>query len=261
MSATSSEHITTSLADGILTIHINRPDKKNALTRDMYIGLKEALDELSNTAAARAAFITGTPECFSAGNDLADFLENPPESPATAPVFQFLKALLHLEKPIVAAVNGPAVGIGTTLLLHCDLVYATPNAKLQLPFASLGACPEAASSMVLPLLVGPQKAAEMLYLCDFFSGEDAKQLGIVNDTFSPETYQDEAYKVTQRLVAQPASSLRTTKMLMKRHNIDALEAAMDTEATYFIEMIKSPEAKEAIQAFMDKRKPDFTQFA
>lgn len=254
------EHVTTSLSEGILTIKMNRPDKKNALTQDMYTGLREALELLSSNTEARVGYLTGTDECFSAGNDLSDFLKNPPQDVDSAPVFRFLKTLLALEKPLVAAVNGPAVGIGTTMLLHCDLVYATPNAKFQLPFASLGACPEAASSMILPHLISHQKAAELLFLCDFFSGEDAKSFGIVNDTFAPETYQEQAYAVAQRLVKQPASSLRVSKMLMKQHNREALEAAMDLEAENFIEMIKSPEANEAIQAFLEKRKPDFTQF-
>lgn len=256
-----SEFVVTELKDHILSIRLNRADKKNALTQDMYLALTEALNTLTNTPEARVGFITGTPECFSAGNDLLDFMNNPPQEASTAPVFVFLKTLLKLEKPLVAAVNGPAVGIGTTLLLHCDLVYATPDAKMQLPFANLGACPEAASSLILPHMMGHQKASELLMLGGFFSGEDAKQMGIVNDTFDADSYQDKAYEVAQRLVKQPASSMRATKMLMKRHSLENLEETIDVEAGYFSKMIQSPEAREAIQAFMEKRQPDFTQFS
>ncbi|MCG8312440.1 MAG: enoyl-CoA hydratase [Pseudomonadales bacterium] len=254
------ENIKTKLEDGILSIYIERPDKKNALTQDMYTALCDALTELNNNDAARAGFITGTQDCFCAGNDLADFLSSPPEPGSEPPVFRFLKALPKIEKPLVAAINGPAVGIGTTLLLHCDLVYAADTAKLQLPFASLGACPEAGSSLLLPQKIGYQKAAELLMLCDFFSAQDAKDWGLINDVFSTEDYQAKAYEQTKRIALQPASSMRVTKMLLKESNKEALDSIMAIEMDYFAKMLRSPEAKEALQAFMEKRKPDFTQF-
>lgn len=255
-----SENISTRLEDGILSIYINRPDKKNALTQDMYTALCEALDELDSNPQARVGFITGTPDCFTAGNDLADFLNSPPTPGSEPPVFRFLKTLPRVEKPLVAAVNGPAVGIGTTLLLHCDLVYAAREAKLQLPFASLGACPEAGSALLLPQTMGYQKAAELLMLCDFFSGEQGKELGLINEVFSADDYQEKAYAQAKRIALQPASSMRVTKMLLKKSNEKALADIMEIEMDYFARMLRSPEAKEAISAFMEKRKPDFTQF-
>lgn len=255
-----SENIDTRLEDGILSIHINRPDKKNALTQDMYTAMSDALEELNQNNEARVGFITGTQECFTAGNDLIDFLQSPPTPGSEPPVFRFLKTLPKVEKPLVAAVNGPAVGIGTTLLLHCDLVYAAEDAKLQLPFASLGACPEAGASLLLPQLVGHQKAAELLMLCDFFNGHTGKEIGLINDVFSNEEYQAKAYEQAKRLSLQPASSMRVTKMLLRRTNKAVLEELMDVEMEYFAKMLRSPEAKEAISAFMEKRKPDFTQF-
>lgn len=255
-----SENINTKLENGILSIYFNRPDKKNALTQDMYTALCEALEELDNNPEARVGFITGTQDCFTAGNDLMDFMQSPPSPGAEPPVFRFLKTLPKVEKPLVAAVNGPAVGIGTTLLLHCDLVYAAKEAKLQLPFASLGACPEAGSALLLPQTMGYQKAAELLMLCDFFNGEQGKEFGLINEVFSAEDYQEKAYQQAQRLALQPASSMRVTKMLLKKSNAKALEEIMEIEMDYFAKMLRSPEAKEAISAFMEKRKPDFTQF-
>lgn len=255
-----SKHIETKLEDGILAIFINRPEKKNALTQDMYTAMCDALDELNSNPQARVGYITGTQDCFTAGNDLMDFLQSPPAKDGEPPVFRFLKSLPKVEKPLVAAVNGPAVGIGTTLLLHCDLVYAATEAKLQLPFASLGACPEAGSALLLPQTMGYQKAAELLMLCDFFNGDQGKEFGLINDVFSADEYQAKAYEKAKRLALQPASSMRVTKMLLKKSNAAALEEIMDIEMEYFAKMLRSPEAKEAITAFMEKRKPDFTQF-
>ncbi|MDX1695953.1 MAG: enoyl-CoA hydratase [Ketobacteraceae bacterium] len=255
-----SENIRTRLDDGILSIEIHRPDKKNALTQDMYTALCDALEQLDSSNDARVGFITGTPDCFTAGNDLADFLNSPPSADNEPPVFRFLKTLPRVQKPLVAAVNGPAIGIGTTLLLHCDLVYAARDAKLQLPFASLGACPEAGSALLLPQTMGYQKAAELLMLCDFFSGEQGKELGLINEVFDSGDYRDKAYEQARRISLQPASSMRVTKMLLKKSSEKALAEIMEIEMDYFARMLRSPEAKEAISAFMEKRKPDFTQF-
>ncbi|MCG8671078.1 MAG: enoyl-CoA hydratase [Pseudomonadales bacterium] len=255
-----SSNISTKLEDGILSIYMDRPDKKNALTADMYTAMVEALQELDSTPEARVGFITGSKECFTAGNDLADFLQRPPSKGEEPPVFRFLKTLPKVEKPLVAAVNGPAIGIGVTMLLHCDLVYAATDSKLQMPFASLGACPEAGSALLLPQTMGYQRAAQLLMLSDFFTAEEGKQWGLINDVFSPDVYQAKAYEQAKRLSLQPANSLRVTKMLMKKAQKEVLEEIMELEMDYFGKMLKSPEAKEAINAFMEKRKPDFTQF-
>ncbi|PIE42054.1 MAG: enoyl-CoA hydratase [Gammaproteobacteria bacterium] len=255
-----SETIQTQLSDGILSITMNRPEKKNALTHDMYRGLVNALEELENNPEARVGFITGTRECFTAGNDLADFLNNPPEQGSQPPVFQYIKKLPTLSKPLVAAINGPVIGVGVTMLLHCDLVYAATDSKLQMPFASLGACPEAGSSVLLPRLMGYQRAAQLLMLSDFFSAQEGKEWGLINDVFSPDEYQEKAYEQAKRLALQPASSLRVTKMMLRKAQREELDAIMDLEIEYFSKMLQSPEAKEALNAFMEKRTPDFTQF-
>lgn len=255
-----SENIKTKLEDGILSIYMDRPDKKNALTHDMYTALNDALDELENNSEARVGFITGTKEIFTAGNDLADFLNNPPAPGTQPPVFKYIKKLPTLTKPLVAAVNGPAIGIGVTMLLHCDLVYASTDSKLQMPFASLGACPEAGASVLLPRAMGHQRAAQLLMLSDFFTAEEGKEWGIINDVFSSDEYQAKAYEQAKRLALQPASSLRVTKMMLRKAHKEELDAIMDMEIEYFAKMLESPEAKEALNAFMEKRKPDFTQF-
>lgn len=255
-----SENIRTELKDGILSIYMDRPEKKNALTGDMYTALTDALEELESNPEARVGFITGSKECFTAGNDLADFLNRPPEPGTQPPVFRYIKKLPTVTKPLVAAVNGPAIGIGVTMLLHCDLVFAATDSKLQMPFASLGACPEAGSSMLLPQTIGYQRAAQLLMLSDFFTAEEGKAWGIINDVFSPDEYQAKAYEQAKRLALQPASSLRVTKMMLRKSNKAALDEIMDLEIEYFSKMLQSPEAKEALNAFMEKRTPDFTQF-
>lgn len=244
---------------GVISIHLNRPDKKNALTGAMYTAIADALDELDNQDSLRVGFITGTPDCFTAGNDLQDFMKNPPKGEDT-PVFRFLNRIATLNKPLVAAVNGNAVGVGTTLLLHCELVYAAPNAKFQMPFVNLGLCPEAGSSLLLPQLVGYQRAAQLLMLGDSFTAEEAHQWGLVNEVFYNEDYQAKAYEVALKLARQPAKSLRATKQLLRKANEAALKDIMTLEAEYFTTMLTGPEAHEAMSAFMEKRKPDFTQF-
>lgn len=251
--------ISTQTADGIMRITINRPEKKNALTTDMYNAMSNALDELENNDDLRVGFITGTLDCFTSGNDIVDFMENPPVN-NDAPVFRFIQTIATLKKPLVAAVNGPAVGIGTTLLLHCELVYAARSATFQMPFVSMGLCPEAGSSLVLPQIVGYQRAAQLLMLGDKFSAAEAHQWGIVNEVFADEDYQDKAYANTVRLAKQPAKSLRLTKEFLRKANTHTLQDIIAVEGKHFGEMLSGPEAKESMQAFMEKRKPDFTKF-
>lgn len=245
----------------ILTIEFNRPEKKNAITAAMYQAMADALKEAESDADVRAILITGKPEVFTAGNDLDDFMKNSSASFGDRPVWQFMRALSNATKPVVAAVAGNAVGIGTTLLLHCDLVYAAENAKFALPFTQLGLCPEFASSMLLPQMVGYQRAAEKLLLGEAFSADEAYDMGLVSRVLPLPDLLPYAQSKAATLAALPASSLRVTKRLMKHAQADAIRTRMDEENKYFGEMLGAPEAKEAFSAFFEKRRPDFTKFA
>jgi enoyl-CoA hydratase/carnithine racemase len=240
-------------------IQINRPEKKNALTADMYAAIAAALRAADADPGVRVVLIHGAPDAFTAGNDLQDFLANAPRTP-DAPVFGFLQAVSHAEKPIVAAVGGVAVGVGTTMLLHCDLVYAAAGTKFALPFVNLGLCPEAASSFLLPSTVGYQRAAELLLLGEPFDAAKAHALGIVTEVVPAEILLMHASEAAQRLAAKPAASVRLTKQLMKRAWLPAIDAALAEEIRHFGARLGSPEAKEAFSAFVEKRKPDFSRF-
>lgn len=243
----------------VLEIRIERPECKNALTGNMYAAITEALHDGEQDAAVRVLLITGTDDCFTAGNDLEDFLNNPSTDEDT-PVMKLLSLLPVLEKPLVAAVNGPAVGVGTTLLLHCDLVYLATEARLQLPFVRLGLCPEAGSSMLLPRLVGRQRAAELLMLGEPFEAERAVALGLANAVFDSVSYREQARKKAHQLAAQPPAAVRLTKRLLRQPGREELQRHMAEERRGFDERLRSPEAREAFQAFLDKRQPDFSQF-
>ncbi|KAF1030312.1 MAG: 2,3-dehydroadipyl-CoA hydratase [Burkholderia plantarii] len=252
--------IQTDVANGVLTITIARPAKKNAITAAMYQAMADALAAAEGDSAVRVILIRGSEGNFSAGNDLEDFMSSPPNSP-DAPVFQFLNRISTAAKPIVAAVPGIAVGVGVTLLLHCDLVYAADTAKLSLPFTQLGLCPEAASSLLLPRLAGHQIAAEKLLLGEPFDALEAHRIGIVNRVLPAAELDAFAARQADKLAGLPASSLRLTKALIKRSG-SAVEVAqrMEEEARHFGAMLRAPEAREAIGAFFEKRKPDFRQF-
>jgi enoyl-CoA hydratase/carnithine racemase len=248
-----------SKANSILTITFNRPDKKNAITAAMYQTIADALKDAECDAGVRAILFTGKQEIFTAGNDLDDFLKNPPQS-TKSPVYQFIQNLSHATKPVIAVVSGLAVGIGTTLLLHCDFVYAADNARFSMPFAKLGLCPEFASSLLLPLIAGYQRAAEKLMLGEAFSAQEACAMGFVNKVLPPAEVLTFAQAQAAKLVALPTSSLQATKRLMKGKQIAAIEAKIKEESVLFSEMLLSKEAKEAFTAFFEKRKPDFTKF-
>ena len=251
--------ILTNKTNGILTITFNRPDKKNAITAAMYQTIADALKDAETDKEVRVILITGKPEIFTAGNDLDDFLKNPPRD-TQSPVYQFIQNLIHLTKPVVAAICGPAVGIGTTMLLHCDFVYAADNAKFSMPFAKLGLCPEFASSLLLPQIAGYQRAAEKLMLGEAFSAQEACEMGFVNKVLPVAEVMAFAQAQAAKLVALPTSSMRATKSLMKGKQIPAVEAKIIDENILFGEMLVSEEAKEAFNAFFEKRKPDFTKF-
>jgi enoyl-CoA hydratase/carnithine racemase len=246
-------------ADGVLSVVLNRPEKKNAITSAMYQEMADAFYEAENDATVRAVLLRANGGAFSAGNDLDDFLNDPPKG-LDAPVFQFLRRISACPKPIVAAVPGVAVGIGTTMLLHCDMVYATATTRFSLPFAQLGLCPEAASSLLLPRVAGYQRAAEKLLTGEAFDVNEAMAMGFVNGVIDGNELDAYAFGKAKKLAALPASSLRATKALMKRSQTAEVIARMETEAEQFAQMLTAPEAKEAFQAFFEKRKPDFSRF-
>lgn len=245
--------------DRLARIEIARPEKKNALTVEMYARMAEALAAADADAQVRAVMIHGRADCFSSGNDVKDFLDIRRE-PGTSPAQGFMRAISTAKKPVVAAVGGPAVGIGTTMLLHCDLVYAAPNARFQLPFVPLGLVPELASSLLLPMLAGYQRAAELLLLGRPFGAEQALAAGIVTEIIPEADLIEYARDAALGLAALPPASVQLTKSLMKRGTAPAVAERMAEEMRVFTERLQSPEAKEAVTAFLEKRKPDFSRF-
>jgi enoyl-CoA hydratase/carnithine racemase len=221
--------------------------------------MADAIKAAEADGKVRVLLIHGKADLFTAGNDLQDFLDNPPRDDKR-PVFQFLYGISQAQKPIVAAVAGAAVGIGTTMLLHCDLVYAAPNARLQLPFVNLGLVPEAGSSLLLPALAGYQRAAELLLLGEPFSAQKAKEIGLVTEVVPEDQLFDTAMAQAQKLAGKPAASLRLTKRLMKQGGAEAVAQRIKLESDHFGERLNSPEAKEAFSAFLEKRQPDFSKF-
>ncbi|HKV95666.1 MAG TPA: enoyl-CoA hydratase [Candidatus Angelobacter sp.] len=251
------ELISVTIQDRILTIRMQRPEKKNALTREMYLGMNQALQAHADSNV-RVILITGTQDCFTAGNDLVDFANAQPGE--ISPAILYLQTLAATKKPVVAAVSGAAVGIGTTMLLHCDLVYADSTARFQLPFVNLGLCPEAGSSVILPALMGQRQAAELLYLGEPFNAEKARILGIVNEVVAEGAVLDTALAKARQLAEKPPSALRTSKMLLKHGTASPIADAMARETQQFAALLQGPEAKEAMAAFLERRKPDFSKF-
>jgi enoyl-CoA hydratase/carnithine racemase len=246
---------------GVLTLTFNRIEKKNAITAAMYTSLAEMLEAAAGDDTVRVAVIQGAPAIFTAGNDLADFRDNPPdmsEGAEPAPVVRFLDILRDFPKPVLAAVTGPAVGIGTTLLLHCDMVYAGDNAAFSLPFVNLGLCPEAGSSLLLAQLIGYPRAAEKLLLGEAFYAEEALDMGLINRILPPHEVNGYAQAQAAKLAAKPLASLKATKALMKMSQTQ-LQPVMQAEFKQFGTLLRGPAAKEAIAAVMEKRKPDFSK--
>ncbi|MBL0090372.1 MAG: enoyl-CoA hydratase [Ideonella sp.] len=251
--------IRTATLNGVATIEIARPEKKNALTQAMYTAMADALTAATADAVVRAVLITGQPGMFTSGNDLEDFMQRPPQG-ENSPVFNFMRALLDCDKPVVAAVTGAAVGIGTTMLLHCDLVYVSDEARLAMPFVSLGLVPEYASSLLVPRLMGHVKAAEKLMLGEPFTGSDAVDCGIANAVLPAGEVMNHARRMAERFNALPPGAVRDTKRLMRAAQKDQLLSVMASEGEIFKSRLRSPEAMEAFQAFFQKRKPDFSKF-
>lgn len=244
--------------DGVTTITLNRLARKNSLTAAMYATLADALEAAQADAAVRVVVLQGDPTVFSAGNDIGDFLNKPPAG-QDSPVFRFLRGIANFPKPLLAAVSGPAVGIGTTMLLHCDLVYAGDNAAFSLPFVNLGLCPEAASSLLVPQMLGYHRAAEALLLGEPFMAEAALEVGLVNRVLPPTEVNGYVQAQARKLAAKPLSSLVETKRLMKKGQQQLVMQQMADEGASFGRMLQEPAAREAFTAFMEKRRPDFSK--
>jgi enoyl-CoA hydratase/carnithine racemase len=254
--------IKTATLNGVATIEIARPEKKNAITKAMYLQLAAALDAAREDKAVRAVLLTGQPGIFTSGNDIDDFVQQQrPADLTEIPSITFMKALIGCDKPVVAAVTGAAIGIGTTMLLHCDFVYVSDEARLAMPFVSLGLVPEFASSLIVPQLMGNVRAAEKILLGDPFTGADAVECGIANAVLPASEVVKHARRVAERFNALPPGAVRETKRLLRRGRPTALlEETIGVESRAFGERLQSPEAKEAFSAFFEKRKPDFSKF-
>jgi enoyl-CoA hydratase/carnithine racemase len=255
--------IKTAALNGVATIEIARPEKKNALTVAMYRAMAEALDAARAEASVRAVLISGQPGIFTSGNDIEDFMSRPPGQGSDAldsPVFGFMRALTECDKPVVAAVTGAAIGIGTTMLLHCDLVYVADDARLAMPFVSLGLVPEFASSLLVPQLMGHRRAAEKLLLGDPFTAEQAVECGIANAVLPAGEVLNHARRTAERFNTLPPGAVREAKHLLRAPQRELVLATIRTEGGLFAQRLRSPEATEAFQAFFQKRKPDFSKF-
>lgn len=243
---------------GVMTITLNRLERKNSITSEMYGLMADALAKAQDDAAVRVVLFQGHETVFSAGNDIGDFLNKPPAG-QDSPVFRFLRGIATFPKPLLAAVCGPAVGVGTTMLFHCDLVYAGDNAAFSMPFVNLGLVPEAASSLLVPQMLGYHRAAEALMLGEPFMAEAALEVGLVNRVVPPTEANLYAQAQARKLAAKPASSLVETKRLMKKGQQQLVAQQMQEEGASFSRMLQEPAAKEAFTAFMEKRKPDFSK--
>lgn len=241
-------------ADGVAILTLDRPAKRNALTRAMYAALAEALAAAEADPAVRVVLLTGAGEAFTAGNDLDDFLRHPPGDPASSPVFRVLQGAAAAEKPLVAAVRGAAVGIGTTLLLHCDLVYAAEDARFRLPFVDLGLVPEGGSSLLLPALVGQARAAELLLLGEPFDAAAAHAMGLVTAVVPAAALTARALERARTLADKPAESVRLTKRLLRRGRTKDVSGRIAEEGGYFAARLASPEFRAAIAAFHARKR-------
>ena len=252
------EELIVTTAAGVMEIRFNRPEKKNALTRAMYDGVVAAFASAETDPAIRVILLTGAGDTFTSGNDIKDFQQRAAGANTSA-ASPFLTALSTLTKPLVAAVNGAAIGVGTTMLAHCDLIVAARSARFVMPFTSLGLVPEAASSLLFPNLLGHQRASALLLLGEPMDAETAREWGFVNRVVADEDLMTAARDVAARLAALPPASVRMTKDLIKNGRTD-VPGRIEQELVLFRDRLRSPEATEAFQAFAEKRKPDFSGF-
>ena len=253
-------HIEVERGGAVLRIAINRPEKKNALTADMYDSLAEAVEVAETDPAVSVLLLCGEGEAFTAGNDLEDFMHKPWKGQAVPPAVRFIRSVAGAKKPIVAAVHGLAVGVGTTILLHCDLIYAAEDTRFIMPFINLGIVPEAASTVLLPLLIGPQRAAELFLLGAPVTAQRAYEMGLVNAVLARDALLPTAWSVAQQLAEKPKGAVLACKELMKRAYRAEVDRALSEEVEIIRERLDSPETREALSAFLEKRKPDFSRF-
>ena len=256
-----SEFIKIKDTNGVRTIWMDRPAAKNAITHAMYTAIADTLLDAQTNKAVKVVVLTGAGDAFTAGNDLQDFMQTPPHlgGDEPRPVERFLRGILEAEKILIAGVNGVAVGVGATMLLHCDFVVAAKSAKISAPFVDLGLVPEAASSLLLPMVVGPRKAAQMFMLGTSISGEEAAECGLATSCVDDDVFEAELMALAQTLAAKAPTALRNTKMLLRK-NTAAAAQRMAEEGALFAQGLKSPEFAEAAGAFMQKRPPDFSKF-
>ena len=255
-----SDHINIETTDSVLTIGINRQEKKNALNGAMYFAVRDALIAGRDDQNVRAVIIYGLGGDFTAGNDLKEFLEFASTDQETFPAKEFLDVLIPYSKPVIAAVDGLAVGIGATMTIHCDLVYASEGARFQMPFVNLGLNPEAGSSYALPQLVGYHNAAEIILLRGMVTARRAYDMGFVNAVVKQSELMDTAMAAAQRITELPPGPVRLAKSMMKKHFNDKIMETNEHEFNSFLDGLSSPEAAEAMHSFMEKRKPDFSRF-
>jgi len=249
----SSEHIDVTVENKIMTVRIQRPEKKNALTVAMYGAIKDAVEEAGTRDDVHVVLIRGTDDCFTAGNDLGDFQRRSGDSSSgEGSGLSVIRALMELDKPVIAAINGLAIGIGVTMLAHCDFVYVGESARLRAPFVDLGLCPEAGSSLLLPLLIGPRRAADMLLAADTLTGAEAAACGLASAVYPDAELYQRAQERAKLLAAKPPVAMRESKRLMQRVNKDQVSHAITVEGEKFAELLRAPEAQNIIAAFFQK---------
>lgn len=251
-------HVLTEVDSGVLIVRFNRAEKKNALTSEMYTAMADAIDRAESDRAVKVVLFTGSEGVYTAGNDLGDFLSNPAGG-ADRPVNRFIAKMAATDIPLMAAVDGLAVGIGTTMLLHFDQVFASENARFSMPFINLALVPEAGSSMQLVEACGYKKAAELLMLGDPFDAGQALEYGIVSVVCPADRLMEQAMTMAHKLASKPRDALLATKRLMRRPKEPVLQR-IQAESDQFFERLTSPAAVEAISAFMEKRTADFSKF-
>lgn len=263
MSDASAEPLISTLDAGVLTLRLNRAEKKNALTQAMYAGMADAITAAASNPEVRVLLIAGGSDAFCAGNDMVDFMKTAAKGGGggDSPVIRFMNALAAFPKPAIAAVNGLAIGVGVTMLLHCDLIYAGEGARFTMPFVNIGIVPEYASTYLMPRIMGHARAMEMVMFGEPFTAAHALECGLINEVLPSDKLEARALERAKKLASQPPNALRTTKRLMKRWTDNTIAEAIPLEAFHFVPMLSQPEAQEAIGAFLAKRKPDFSKFA
>jgi enoyl-CoA hydratase/carnithine racemase len=252
------DDIVTEELGSILRVQLNRPTKRNAMTAAMYVALARIFNQAANDEDIQVVLWHGSGDSFCAGNDIEDFLKNPP-GPGESPQAGLMNALINFDKPLVAAVHGAAIGGGTTMLTHCDFIYAGESTKFQMPFVNLAVVPEFGSSCSMPARIGHVRAAELILLGDPFDARRAAELGLVTQVLSDKNVLTKATETARKLAAKPTEALQASKRLMKQTFREQIKAAMKAENEAFSAQVRSEDAKEALTAFLEKRKPDFTR--